>query len=199
MDDLVEALRTLSEEDMDELGQRVGGRVNKLGRIVGIPRGVGESIMDYVSRLQTTLRARSKQPPKAVVEPVPTPPAPAVEPAAKPANEDEASSTLDAILHPLASAGSLPSGLPWVLSLYRGFLKSYFSASDLDTISDEMISSSSKLPAVPGSEEELLVYSRLLKNAIQTSQRTGKARVDIDKVLNDFDQFVETLSMLQQK
>jgi hypothetical protein len=205
MDDLVEAHRALSEKDVQTLVLRVEGRVNKLGLVVGIPRDTREPMMDYVSRLQTTLRTRSLQPApvqltKAPVGEAPEEPSPEEGEQTAAAPEEEGGSTLDVILHPpMAGAASLPSGLPWVLSLYRGFLKSYFSPTELDNISDEMISSSSKLPAQPGSEEELVVYSRLLKNAIQSSQKSKNAKIDIDKILTDFDQFVETLNMLQDK
>jgi hypothetical protein len=216
MDDLVEAHRILSAKDTEIFVQRVEGRVNKLGLVVGIPRDWGEPMMDYVSRLQTTLRTRGMRPPPPAIQPPPAeeqvpeapklsePTAEEAPPAEAPATvkegEEEGGSTLDVILHPpIPSAAALPSGLPWVLSLYRGFLKSYFSPIELDNISDEMIASSSKLQEQPASENELIVYSRLLKNAIQSSQKSKNAKIDIEKVLGDFDQFVETLSELQQK
>ncbi len=188
VEDLLEAHRTLPSRSLSQLGETIQERVNQVGASVGVGRSPGEPMMDYANRLRSKLTA-------------PAPP-----PAAKP--------TLDFILRPPArpaagvAAAPKPAppvspppgqnpGLTWALALYRGFLQNYFNPTEIDQLSKDVVASSSGTPRGARSEEELLMYSRLVKNAIRASQRTSRAPSEVDKVLREFDQFVELLHAAQ--
>lgn len=183
-EDLLEAHRTLSPRNLALLGEAVESRVNEVGSRVGVLRGKYEDLSSYATRI----KAASRSPVRVPIPVSPLTPVPAASPPAS------SGGTLNTILHsstPISQAQT--RSLTWALALYRGFLQNYFSAADIDRIAKEVEAESPWVATSPRSENDLLTYSRLLKNAIIASQRTASPPIDVNRVLREFDQFVEML------
>jgi hypothetical protein len=81
--------------------------------------------------------------------------------------------------------------LTWTITLFRGFLKDYFSPREIEGIAAEAIGNQQANPG--GKEGELLTYSRLLRNAIIANQKRVGRDAETSRILGEFDQFVLTL------
>jgi hypothetical protein len=180
VDDLLEAHRTLSKKDLGVLNRAASNTLTSLGKSVGIERANKEPLIDYAARVKSSLQARAARGDRATED-------------VSQASAEGAFSLIGSLMG-VKNAPLPPSpGLTWTIALFRGFLQDYFSSQEIQQISDEAAAAQPGVAPEPSSEDELTVYSRLVKNAIIDHYRRSGGEVDVDHIIREFDKFVEVL------
>ncbi|MCL4324379.1 MAG: hypothetical protein M1144_02810 [Candidatus Thermoplasmatota archaeon] len=213
--DVLEAHRTLSPAEFERLTRVVGGHLTEIGERIGIIRSATESMDDYASRvwssakLMESVKLKIPKPVQRVIHRAPEsssspekiPPdgtqstsyssTPTSVPASPPLRPPTLSQ-VPGITRAMGDKGdNANKSLVWSLTLFQGFLKSYFSTEEIEEISRETLEA--KLP--PGSPvgSELLQHSRLVRNAIIAAKSRSNSPEELDRILSEMDRFVATL------